>query len=87
MGVISKLVKFYDSRTTELGIRAGELKSREKVTKDARNRLELCTCEGATVYWACRLTIQPIIDAQGTECVLTLCRLATSVNTMTSPDG
>ena len=83
----SKLVKFNDCSTTKLSIIAGELKSCEKVTENARNWFELCPCEGTTVYWACRLTIQPIIDTRRTEGMLTLRRLATIVNTTTSSEG
>jgi len=79
--MISKLVKFNNRWTTKLSITAGEFKSCEKVTENARNRLELCPSEGTTVYRASRLTIQPIIDARRTECMLTLSGLATNVNT------
>lgn len=83
LSMISKLVKFNDCWTTELGIAAGEFKSCKKVAENARNWLELCPCKSTTVNRAGWLTIQPIVNTRRTECMLTLSRLATSVNKTT----
>jgi len=79
--MIGKLIELNNSWTTELGVGTSDLEPRQKVTKYAWNWFELCASKAASVYWAGRLTIQPIIDARRTERVLTLRCLATTVNT------
>ena len=79
--MISQLIKFHNNRTTKLDIGTSDLETWQKVSEDAWNRLQLCARQVASVYWARRLTIQPIIDARRTERMFTICCLATIVNT------
>ena len=79
--MISELVKFHNHSTTKLGIATSDLEPRQKVAQNAWNWLELCARQVASVYWASRLTIQPVIDAGRTERMLAVCCLATNVNT------
>jgi len=76
LDVTRKLVKFHDDWTTKLSIATGDVETRQKVTEDAWYRLQLCASEVAAVYRTRRLTIQPIVDARRTECMLAICCLA-----------
>lgn len=81
--VTRKLIKFHNDRTAKLSIATRDIETRQKVTEDAWYWLQLCASEVAAVYRTRRLTIQPIVDARRTECMLAICRLATSVHNKT----